>query len=72
MAGKKAGHGLNWGLLNSVDYETHNGVKSAMVLYGFYERKMEQGDSVAASIWVDLKTAIYKPKLLTAKQVEVV
>ena len=72
LAGKKIGSKLNWGLLNSVDYETHEGVKSLMVCYQLYERKMMQGDTVAASIWVDLKTAIYKPKLLTTKQMEVV
>ena len=27
---------------------------------------------MAAAIWVDVKTAIYKPKLLTSKQMEVI
>ena len=72
MAGKRVGSKLNWDLLNSADYESHKGVKSLMVCYKLYERKMMQGDTVAASVWVDLKTAIYKPKLLTVKQMEVV
>lgn len=72
MPGKRAGSKLNWDLLNSADYETHKGVKSLMVCYKLYERKMMQGDTVSAAIWVDLKTAIYKPQLLTAKQMEVV
>lgn len=72
MPGKKIGSKLNWDLLNSTNYETHQGVKEAMVLYTLTEKKMLQGDTVAAAIWVDLKTAIYTPKLLTAKQMEVV
>jgi len=72
LPGKRIGSKLNWDLLNSANYETHAGVKSLMVCYKLYERQMLQGDTVAAAVWVDLKTAIYKPRLLTAKQMEVV
>ena len=63
---------FNEALLNEIDYNNFFGVKKALAMYNALERLSEKGDTVALSILIDLKTAIYKPKLLTPKQLEVV
>ncbi len=63
---------FNEALINEIDYNSFSGVKKALALHNSLERLSEKGDTVALSILIDLKTAIYTPKVLTIKQLEVV
>lgn len=62
---------INHALLNEVEYETYNGMKMALTLYNYLDRCSRRGDTVAHSILVDLKTAIYSG-YLTERQLEAV
>jgi len=61
----------NWQLLNEADYEDFTSLKRIMKMYRVLYLKTEKGDSVAASIWVDLRVAIYENPGITRKQLEV-
>ena len=62
---------MNDALLNEADYEKFGAVKSMMAMYRSLERSAYRGDTVAHSIFVDIKEAIYSG-VLTPYQLEIV
>lgn len=75
IAVNKHGDHRNWDLLNSANYEEFDSVKTMMCLYTALEKWAHWetcGDRVSASIFLDIKTAIYAEGVLTIKQREVV
>ena len=68
----RGGNFINWPLLESANYEDFSSVKRMVVLYNWLEKKAVAGDTVAAAIWVDIKSAIYDEPKLKGKLLEVV
>ncbi len=63
---------VNDALLNEADYEKFGAVKAMLSMFNSHERAAYRGDTVAHSILVDLKEAIYsgvltKPQLLAVE-----
>ncbi len=62
---------VNDALLNEADYEKFGAVKSMLAMFNSHERAAYRGDTVAHSILVDLKEAIYSG-VLTGPQLEAI
>jgi predicted DNA-binding protein (UPF0251 family) len=75
IAVNKWGDHRNWDLLNRADYNDFNRVKEMMCLYTALEKWAHWescGDRISASIFTDIRDAIYMEGVLTVKQREVV
>lgn len=57
-------------LMSIANYDNRNQLKNLYHNYYQLEELAEQGDSVACSIFVDLKTALFHPSVLTDNQRE--